>query len=149
MAQFVWKGKTRQGVMTNGVLTAESKDLAIADLRRRQIEVASVKERGKEFALPKMGAGKVAPKRLATFTRMFSVMIDAGLPLVQCLEILGCQQDDKAFQRIILAVRQDVEAGSSLADALKKHPRAFDDLFVNMVAAGEAGGWRTPARRRP
>ena len=67
-------------------------------------------------------------------------MIDAGLPLVQCLEILGTQQDDKAFQRIILAVRQDVESGSSLADALRKHPRAFDDLFVNMVAAGEAGG---------
>ncbi len=105
MAQFVWKGKTRQGVMTNGVLTAESKDLAIADLRRRQIEVASVKERGKEFALPKMGAGKVAAKRLATFTRMFSVMIDAGLPLVQCLEILGTQQDDKAFQRMTATTR--------------------------------------------
>jgi type IV pilus assembly protein PilC len=140
MAQFVWKGKTRQGVMTGGVLSADSKDLAIADLRRRQIEVASVKERGKEFAVPKFGAGKVAAKRLMTFTRMFSVMIDAGLPLVQCLEILGTQQDDKAFQRIILAVRQDVESGASLADALRKHPRAFDDLFVNMVAAGEAGG---------
>ncbi len=140
MAQFVWKGKTRQGVMTGGVLTADSKDLAIADLRRRQIEVASVKERGKEFAVPRIGAGKVNAKRLAIFTRQFSVMIDAGLPLVQCLEILGTQQDDKAFQRIILAVRQDVEAGSSLADALRKHPRAFDDLFVNMIAAGEAGG---------
>jgi len=140
MAQFVWKGKTRQGAVTSGVLTADSKDLAIADLRRKQIEVTSVKEKGKEFAVPKIGAGRVAARRLAIFTRQFSVMIDAGLPLVQCLEILGSQQDDKSFQKIILAVRQDVESGSSLADALRKHPRAFDDLYVNMVAAGEAGG---------
>src|SRR5512142_1351227 len=140
MAQFIWKGKTRAGQMTGGVLSADSKDLAIADLRRRQIDVASVKEKGKEFAVPKIGGGKVQPKRMAIFTRQFSVMIDAGLPLVQCLEILGTQQDDKAFQKIILAVRQDVESGASLADALRKHPKAFDDLYVNMVAAGEAGG---------
>ncbi len=140
MAQFVWKGKTRQGGVTGGVLTADSKDLAIADLRRRQIDVTSVKEKGKEFAVPKIGSGKVNKQRLAIFTRQFSVMIDAGLPLVQCLEILGTQQDDKAFQKIILAVRQDVESGSSLADAMKKHPKAFDDLYTNMVAAGEAGG---------
>lgn len=140
MAQFVWKGKTRQGAVTGGVIAADSKDLAIADLRRRQIEVTSVKEKGKEFAVPKIGAGKVAAKRLAIFTRQFSVMIDAGLPLVQCLEILGTQQDNKHFQKIILAVRQDVESGSSLAEALRKHPKAFDDLYVNMVAAGEAGG---------
>jgi type IV pilus assembly protein PilC len=140
MAQFVWKGKTRQGAMTGGVLTAETKELAIQDLRRRQIEVASVKEKGKEFAIPKFGVGKVSSKSLAIFTRQFSVMIDAGLPLVQCLEILGTQQEEKGFQKIILAVRQDVESGSSLADALGKHPKAFDNLYVNMVAAGEAGG---------
>ncbi len=140
MAQFVWKGKTRQGVVTGGVLVADSKDLAIADLRRRQIEVTTVKEKGKEFAIPKVGPGKVSSKRLAVFTRQFSVMIDAGLPLVQCLEILGSQQDNRLFQKIILAVRQDVEAGSSLAEAMRKHPKAFDDLYVNMVAAGEAGG---------
>jgi type IV pilus assembly protein PilC len=140
MAQFVWKGKTRQGTATGGVIGADSKDAAIADLRRRQIEVTSVKEKGKEFAVPKFGGGKVSAKRLAIFTRQFSVMIDAGLPLVQCLEILGSQQDYKPFQKIILAVRQDVEAGSSLAEALRKHPKAFDDLYVNMVAAGEAGG---------
>ncbi len=140
MAQFVWKGKTRQGQVTGGVLTAETKDLAIQDLRRRQIDVTSVKEKGKEFAVPKIGSGSVSPKLLAIFTRQFSVMIDAGLPLVQCLEILGSQQDDKTFQKVILAVRQDVESGSNLADALKKHPKAFDDLYVNMVAAGEAGG---------
>ncbi|MGE5345429.1 MAG: type II secretion system F family protein [Acidithiobacillales bacterium] len=140
MAQFVWKGKTRQGVVTGGVLVADSKDMAIADLRRRQIEVTTVKEKGKEFAIPKVGPGKVSSKRLAVFTRQFSVMIDAGLPLVQCLEILGSQQDNRLFQKIILAVRQDVEAGSSLAEAMRKHPKAFDDLYVNMVAAGEAGG---------
>jgi type IV pilus assembly protein PilC len=138
--QFIWKGKTRQGSVTGGVLVADSKDLAIADLRRKQIEVTTVKEKGKEFAIPKIGAGKVNSKRLAIFTRQFSVMIDAGLPLVQCLEILGSQQDSRLFQKIILAVRQDVEAGSSLAEAMRKHPKAFDDLFVNMVAAGEAGG---------
>ncbi len=140
MAQFVWKGKTRQGVVTGGVLVADSKDMAIADLRRRQIDVTTVKEKGKEFAIPKVGPGKVNSKRLAVFTRQFSVMIDAGLPLVQCLEILGGQQDNRLFQKIILAVRQDVEAGSSLAEAMRKHPKAFDELFVNMVAAGEAGG---------
>ena len=140
MAQFVWKGKTRQGVVTGGVLVADSKDMAIADLRRRQIDVTTVKEKGKELAVPKIGPGKVNARRLAIFTRQFSVMIDAGLPLVQCLEILGNQQDNRLFQKIILAVRQDVEAGSSLAEAMRKHPKAFDDLFVNMVAAGEAGG---------
>ncbi|HTS02353.1 MAG TPA: type II secretion system F family protein [Thermoanaerobaculia bacterium] len=140
MAQFVWKGRTRQGATTGGVLVADSKDLAIADLRRRQIDVTTVKEKGKELAVPKIGPGKVNARRLAIFTRQFSVMIDAGLPLVQCLEILGNQQDNRLFQKIILAVRQDVEAGSSLAEAMRKHPKAFDDLFVNMVAAGEAGG---------
>ena len=140
MPQFTWKGKTRQGGVTGGVITSDSKDLAIADLRRRQVEVTSVKEQGKEFAVPKIGSGKVDSKRLAIFTRQFSVMIDAGLPLVQCLEILGSQQDSKPFQRIILAVRQDIEAGQSLAEAMRKHPKAFDDLYVNMIAAGEAGG---------
>src|ERR1017187_1099820 len=110
MAQFVWKGRTRQGGTTGGVLVADSKDLAIPDLRRRQIDVTTVKEKGKELAVPKLGGGRVSAKRLAIFTRQFSVMIDAGLPLVQCLEILGSQQDSRLFQKIILAVRQDVEA---------------------------------------
>src|SRR5664280_186351 len=103
-------------------------------------DVTTVKEKGKELAVPKLGGGSVSARRLAIFTRQFSVMIDAGLPLVQCLEILGSQQDSRLFQKIILAVRQDVEAGSSLSEAMRKHPKAFDDLFVNMVAAGEAGG---------
>jgi type IV pilus assembly protein PilC len=82
----------------------------------------------------------VPAKTLAVFTRQFSVMIDAGLPLVQCLEILATQQEHKGFAKILLQVRQDVEAGSTLADAMRRHPKAFDDLYVNMVAAGEAGG---------
>jgi len=101
--------------------------------------VTGVTEKGKEFALPKMGGG-ISRKEIAIFTRQFSVMIDAGLPLVQCLEILGSQQDNRVFQKILFEVRQDVESGATLADSLRKHPKAFDDLYCNMVAAGEAGG---------
>src|ERR1051325_6907206 len=107
MAQFVWKGRNRQGAVTGGVLVADSKDPPIAHPRRRQIEVTTVQEKGKEFAVPKIGTGKVNSRRLAIFTRQFSVMIDAGLPLVQCLEILGSQQDSRLFAKIILAVRPD------------------------------------------
>jgi type IV pilus assembly protein PilC len=125
--------------MQEGVLVAESKEAAIATLRKQQIIVTAVTERGKEFALPKIGGG-VSSKEIAVFTRQFSVMIDAGLPLVQCLEILGSQQDNRTFQKILFQVRQDVESGSTLADSLRKHPKAFDGLYCNMVAAGEAGG---------
>src|SRR5664280_1503192 len=139
MPSFEWKGRDRAGRPQGGVLVADSKDAVLAVLRRQQIVPITVKEKGKEIALPKLRGG-VDEKTLAIFTRQFSVMIDAGLPLVQCLQILGEQQDHKTFQRIILQVREDVESGSSLANAMKKHPGAFDDLFVNMVAAGEAGG---------
>jgi type IV pilus assembly protein PilC len=118
---------------------AASKDAAIAMLRREQVLVTSIKEKGKEIALPRLGGG-IKPKDVAVFTRQFSVMIDAGLPLVQCLEILGSQQENQTFQKVLLAVRQDVEGGASLADAMKKHPKVFDDLYTNMIAAGEAGG---------
>ncbi len=139
MPSFEWKGRDRDGNPQSGVLIADSKDAVIAALRRQQIVVTTVKEKGKEIALPRLGGG-IKPKDIAVFTRQFSVMIDAGLPLVQCLDILGQQQENKALQKVILQVRQDVEAGASLADALRKHPQAFDDLYVNMVAAGEAGG---------
>ena len=139
MPAYVFKGKTRAGSATSGERTADSKDAVIAMLRREQILVTSVKEKGKEIALPKFGGG-ISSKDVAIFTRQFSVMIDAGLPLVQCLEILGTQQDNPGFQKVLFAVRQDVEGGSSLADAMKKHPKVFDDLFTNMIAAGEAGG---------
>ena len=120
-------------------MVAESKEAAIATLRKQQIIVTAVTEKGKEFALPKLGGG-ISSKEIAVFTRQFSVMIDAGLPLVQCLEILGSQNENRGFQKILFQVRQDVETGSTLADAMRKHPKAFDDLFCNMVAAGEAGG---------
>jgi type IV pilus assembly protein PilC len=139
MPSYEWKGRDRDGNPQTGVLIGDSKDAVIAALRRQQIVVTTVKEKGKEIALPKFGGG-IKSKDIAIFTRQFSVMIDAGLPLVQCLDILGQQQTNKAFQKVILQVRQDVEAGSSLAEAMRKHPQAFDDLYVNMVAAGEAGG---------
>jgi type IV pilus assembly protein PilC len=139
MPNYSWKGRTRAGKAQEGVLVADSKEAVIAMLRKQQITVTAVTEKGKEFALPKMGGG-ISRKEIAIFTRQFSVMIDAGLPLVQCLEILGSQQDNRVFQKVLFEVRQDVESGSTLADALRKHPKAFDDLYANMVAAGEAGG---------
>jgi len=139
MPSFEWKGRDRTGRAQSGTLVADNKDAALAVLRRQQVVPTTVKEKGKEIALPRLRRG-IDDKVLAVFTRQFSVMIDAGLPLVQCLQILGEQQDHKGFQRIILQVREDVEAGSSLANALKKHPQAFNELYVNMVAAGEAGG---------
>ena len=139
MPNYSWKGRTRAGKTQEGVLVAESKDAVIASLRKQQIIVTAVTEKGKEFALPKLGGG-ISNKEIAVFTRQFSVMIDAGLPLVQCLEILGSQQENRTLQKVLFQVRQDVESGSTLADALRKHPKAFDDLYCNMVAAGEAGG---------
>ena len=139
MPAYVWKGKTRDGKAVSGERVAESKEAVMALLRRDQILVSSVKEKGKEIALPKFGGG-VPAKELAIFVRQFSVMIDAGLPLVQCLEILGSQQENKTFAKILQQTRMDVEGGATLADAMRKHPKAFDDLFTNMIAAGEAGG---------
>ena len=110
MPAFVWKGKTRDGKAVSGERVADTKEAVIAMLRREQILVTSVKEKGKEIALPKFGGG-VPPKDLAIFTRQFSVMIDAGLPLVQCLEILGSQQENKTFAKTLQQTRQDVEGG--------------------------------------
>jgi type IV pilus assembly protein PilC len=139
MPTFEWRGRGRTGQDQTGVLVADSKDAVITALRRQQIVVTAVKEKGKEIAVPKFG-GKVPPQMIAVFTRQFSVMIDAGLPLVQCLEILGSQQENKVFKKALIQVRQDVESGSNLADAMRKHPKIFSDLYTNMVAAGEAGG---------
>jgi type IV pilus assembly protein PilC len=139
MPAFVWKGKTKDGKAVSGERQGDNKEAVMALLRRENILVSSVKEKGKEVALPKMG-GSVPAKDLAIFVRQFSVMIDAGLPLVQCLEILGTQGENKTFNKILTQTRMDVEGGASLADAMRKHPKAFDDLFCNMIAAGEAGG---------
>src|SRR3954463_15083811 len=139
MPAYVWKGKTRDGKAVSGERVADNKEAVMALLRRDQILVSSVKEKGKEMVLPKFGKG-VPAKNLAIFVRQFSVMIDAGLPLVQCLEILGKQEPHKNFAAVILKTREDVESGAALADAMKKHPKTFDPLFTNMIAAGEAGG---------
>ncbi len=139
MPTYSWKGKNKTGKMQEGAVAAESKEAVIALLRRQQIMVSAVTEKGKEIAVPKFGGG-VKQKEIAIFTRQFSVMIDAGLPLVQCLEILGAQQKNRMFQKVLFQVRQDVESGSTLADSLRKHPKVFNDLFCNMIAAGESGG---------
>lgn len=140
MPSYMWKGRMRTGQVQEGVLLADSRDAAVAVLRRQQIQVTNIREKGREIKLmPRLRRG-VGDKRVAIFTRQFSVMLDAGLPLVQCLEILGDQEENRVFQAIIKQVQSDVESGSSLAEAMRKHPKAFDELFVNMVAAGEAGG---------
>jgi len=139
MPQFEWTGTKKSGETVSGTMTAESKDAVSKNLIRQNIMVTKIKEKGKEFALPKFG-GSVTTKELAIFTRQFSVMIDAGLPITQCLEILASQQENKFFQRILYGVREDVEAGANLSDALRKAPKVFDDLYCNLVSAGEAGG---------
>jgi type IV pilus assembly protein PilC len=144
MPTFAFAGRTRTGELVNGERLADSVDAAVAMLRREQIlvtKISAVKEKTKEDkSQQKFRAKKVPTKNLAIFTRQFSVMIDAGLPLVQCLDILGKQEVHAGFAQTILATRSEVEGGASLADAMRRHPKAFDTLYVNMVAAGEAGG---------
>ncbi len=140
MPSFVWKGRDRDGIFQEGVLLADTKDAAAAVLRGQKIRPTSIREKGREIPFLPRIPRKVGDKRVALFTRQFSVMLDAGLPLVQCLEILGDQQEHPGFASMIQKVRSDVESGSSVADAMSRQPKAFDDLYVNMVAAGEAGG---------
>src|SRR5258708_22125962 len=124
MPNYVWKGRNRAGLVQDGVLAADSKDIALSSLRRQNIVVTGIRERGKEISLTKVGR-KVPPKTLAIFTRQFSVMIDAGLPLVQCLEILANQQEHKSFQKILLQLRHDVDAGCPSAAATTPPPQTF------------------------
>ncbi|MBV9927838.1 MAG: type II secretion system F family protein, partial [Acidobacteria bacterium] len=141
MPTYVFKGRNRMGEVIVGERLADSRDMLRQLLRREQVMLTSVKEKGREIAVPKIGRSKkVKAKDLAIFTRQFSVMIDAGLPLVQCLEILAQQQENKNFQMVLTQTRQDVEEGSTLAAAMARHPKTFDSLFVNMIEAGEAGG---------
>jgi len=135
---FVWSGKTRQGQVQKGELVAKTREEVIAQLRKQNILVTSVQEKAASRKFP--GFGGVGSKDIVIFTRQFSTMIDAGLPLVQCLEILANQTENKTLAKTIGMVRADVESGSTYADALRKFPKVFDDLYVNMVAAGEAGG---------
>jgi type IV pilus assembly protein PilC len=142
MPTFAFSGRTRTGETVSGERVADSIDAAVAALRREQINVTRIDPaRSKAEAKAKASTGKTVPsKNLAIFTRQFSVMIDAGLPLVQCLDILGKQEPNKHFAAAILKVREDVEAGAALADSMKRHPKTFDALYSNMIAAGEAGG---------
>ena len=143
MPTFAFSGRTRSGETVSGERVGDTMDTVVAMLRREQVLVTKVTPvKAKAEAAPKKGKlGKgVTAKSLAIFVRQFSVMIDAGLPLVQCLEILGTQQENKLFKRTLIQIRTDVESGASLADAMRKHPKVFNDLYTNMVAAGEAGG---------
>jgi type IV pilus assembly protein PilC len=123
-------------------MEAPSEAFVLAQLRREQIAPLKIRKKGAELAirLPWTGEKNVSRKELAIFTRQFATMIDAGLPLVQCLDILGAQQENATFKKVILKIKEDVESGSTFADALSKHPKVFDPLFVNLVAAGEVGG---------
>jgi len=144
MATFAFSGRTRSGENVSGERIGDTMDAVVAALRREQIQVTRIQpaqaKAGAVAAARKLKAKKVPAKNLAVFTRQFSVMIDAGLPLVQCLDILGNQEDHKYFSQVILQTRSDVEGGMSLAEAMKRHPKSFDSLFCNMIAAGEAGG---------
>jgi type IV pilus assembly protein PilC len=141
MPTYVFKGRNRLNEIVVGERVADNRDALRQILRREQVTLTSVKEKGREIGIPKIGGRKkVKAKDLSVFTRQFSVMIDAGLPLVQCLDILAQQQENKYFQQVLLQVRQDVEEGSTLAAAMSRHPRVFDQLYSNMVEAGETGG---------
>ena len=141
MPKFVWEGKTRAGGNLSGEIEAPNEAFVLAQLRRQQIVPVKVKAKARDLGIKLPGfRTKVSQKELAIFTRQFATMIDAGLPLVQCLDILGMQQENQAFKTVILKVKEDVESGSTFADALAKHPKVFDELFVNLVAAGEVGG---------
>jgi type IV pilus assembly protein PilC len=139
MPVFTYRGTNRAGATVSGELAAASKTDLISSLKRQQINVTKMSEKGKEFNLPTFGGG-VDSKELAVFTRQFSVMIDAGLPLVQCLEILAGQQENKLFQKVLTGTRSAVEGGSTLSAAMRQYEKVFDALYVNLVEAGETGG---------
>lgn len=142
MPVFSWQGKTRAGTVQKGVTEAPDAASVEAQLKKAGLVNISVKAKSKgiEIKLPSFGGGKVETKDLVIFTRQFATMIDSGLPLVQCLDILSSQQEKPAFKKILQDVKESVESGSTFADALGKHPKAFDQLYVNLVAAGEVGG---------
>ncbi len=136
---FQWSGRNAQGLIEQGEMVASSKEEVIAILRRRRITPTLITEKVAKKRVLRFG-GRVKDKDIVVFTRQFSTMIDAGLPLVQALDILSTQVENKYFGSILKQVKADVEAGATFADALKKHPRVFSELYANMVAAGEAGG---------
>ncbi|MGA7841712.1 MAG: type II secretion system F family protein [Candidatus Acidiferrales bacterium] len=140
MPVFTYRGTNKTGATVAGERTAGTKAEVSAALRRENINVSKLSEKGKEFNIPSFGGSGVDSKELAIFTRQFSVMIDAGLPLVQCLEILAGQQENKTFQKILNGVRGSVEGGATLSTSMKQYDKVFDALYYNMVEAGETGG---------
>ncbi len=140
MPVFTFSGKDASGQKISGERNASNKQALAQALRRERITPGAIREKGKEFVMPTFGSGKVGTKEIAIFFRQFSVMIDAGLPLVQCLEILAANQENPAFQKVLNGVRTTVEGGATLANAMRGFPIVFDDLTTNMIEAGETGG---------
>ncbi len=140
MPVFTFSGKDASGQKISGERVAPNKQSLASALRRERITPGAIREKGKEFVMPTFGSGKVGTKDIAIFFRQFSVMIDAGLPLVQCLEILASNQENPAFQKTLNGVRTTVEGGATLANAMRSFPVVFDDLTTNMIEAGETGG---------
>src|SRR5499433_865945 len=140
MPVFTFSGKDASGQKVSGERSAANKQSLAQALRRERITPGSIREKGKEFSLPTFGSSRVKTKEIAIFFRQFSVMIDAGLPLVQCLEILAANQENAAFQKTLTGVRTTVEGGATLANAMRQYPKVFDDLTTNMIEAGETGG---------
>ena len=140
MPVFTFSGKDASGQKVSGERNAPNKQALGQQLRRERIVPGAIREKGKEFSMPTFGSGKVKTKDIAIFFRQFSVMIDAGLPLVQCLEILAANQESQSFQKTLNGVRTTVEGGATLANAMRQYPLVFDDLTTNMIEAGETGG---------
>ncbi|MGD8351529.1 MAG: type II secretion system F family protein, partial [Nitrospirota bacterium] len=137
---YQWSGKTMQGTLESGQMTASSKNEVMAKLRAKNITPTTITETEKKSFLNMSFGGKVSQKDIVVFTRQFATMIDAGLPLVQALDILSTQVENKTLGKALASIKSDVESGATYADALAKHPKHFSELYVNMVAAGEAGG---------
>jgi type IV pilus assembly protein PilC len=140
MPVFTFSGKNASGAKVTGERVAANKQALQQALRKERIAPGSIREKGKEFSLPSFKSGKVKTKDVAVFFRQFSVMIDAGLPLVQCLEILAANQENQTFQKTLNGVRTTLEGGATLANAMRQYPVVFDDLTTNMIEAGETGG---------
>ncbi|MFC1889977.1 type II secretion system F family protein [Thermodesulfobacteriota bacterium] len=140
MAKFKWEGKTRSGDVQKGVIEAESDQAAITQLRSQQILPSRVKEEPKGLQIKMPGSNRVQDRDLSIFTRQLATMLDAGLPLVQCLDILANQQPKEFFKEVIFDIKGHIEKGSTFAESLQKHPKVFDDLYTNLVMAGEMGG---------
>ena len=140
MPVFTFSGKNETGEKVTGERVAPNKQALATQLRKERITTGAIREKGKEFVMPTFGSGHIKVKEIAIFFRQFSVMIDAGLPLVQCLEILGANQENQAFQKTLNGVRTTVEGGATLANAMRQFPKVFDELTTNMIEAGETGG---------